>query len=244
MIVVGKREARLDGQTVSYTVKRSPRAKHARLEVRSETGLTVVLPMRYKSSQIPGLLREKRHWILSNLARFGQIRLPGASKELKSGDTVAYLGQSLQIVTQKSRSNAESVKLERNRLAVATGAGNCRLRLALERWFRMQAAELIGEKVDKLSAQLGVTYNRLVIRGQRTRWGSCSQKGNLSFNWRLIMVQEPVIDYVIIHELAHLQEMNHSERFWRLVAQHCPRWREHRKWLRDHAAELGARLSA
>ncbi len=104
--------------------------------------------------------------------------------------------------------------------------------------------KLVEEKIDKLSAHLGVRYNRLVIRGQKTRWGSCSRKSNLSFNWKLIMAPEPVINYVIIHELAHLKEMNHTKRFWELVAQYCPRWREHKKWLNDHTAELGTKLPA
>jgi predicted metal-dependent hydrolase len=81
-------------------------------------------------------------------------------------------------------------------------------------------------------------------RGQKTRWRSCSQKGNLSFNWKLIMMPEPVIDYVIVHELAHLKEMNHTKRFWELVGKHCLEWRYHRKWLKDHGVEFAATLFA
>ncbi|MEA3442918.1 MAG: M48 family metallopeptidase, partial [Chloroflexota bacterium] len=138
---------------------------------------------------------------------------------------------------------ANSIKLERNRLVVATGSASSRLNLVLEQWYRMQAAKLINERVDKLSARLGLTYNRIIIRGQKTRWGSCSHKGNLSFNWKLIMAPEPVIDYVIIHELTHLKEMNHTKRFWELVAEYCPRWCEHKKWLKDHEMDLADKLS-
>lgn len=244
MTIVGKREVNLDGQTVLYTLKRSTKAKHVRLEVRSETGLIVVVPRYYKTDQILDLLKKKRHWILSKLAMFDHARLPTANKKLKSGDTIAYLGQTLEVVTRQSHRNADSVKLEWNKLIVTVRSENCRLPLVVEQWFRTQAKGLISEKVDKLSTHLGVRYNRLIIRGQKTRWGSCSQKGNLSFNWKLIMAPETVIDYVIIHELAHLKEMNHSKKFWQLVAQHCPRWREHKKWLNDHAAEIDTKVSA
>jgi hypothetical protein len=147
------------------------------------------------------------------------------------------------VVTEENRGKADSVKLEQNRLVVTFGSASRRLNSLLEQWYRMQAAKLIKERANKLSAQLELTYNQLIIRGQKTRWGSCSHKGNLSFNWKLIMAPEPIIDYVIIHELVHLKEMNHTKKFWELVAKHCPQWREHRKWLREHETELAAKLS-
>ncbi len=166
-----------------------------------------------------------------------------ADREVKSGDVIPYLGRDLEVVKRQNHRNADSVKLEQNRLVVSLRSATSRLNLVLEQWYRMQAAKLIKARTDKLSARLGLTYNRVTIRGQKTRWGSCSHKGNLSFNWKLIMAPEPVIDYIIIHELTHLKEMNHTKRFWELVTEHCPRWREHKKWLKDHEMELTAKLS-
>ncbi|MFC1963586.1 M48 family metallopeptidase [Chloroflexota bacterium] len=240
---VGKREITLNGQAITYTIKSSPRTKCARLEVRSDTGLTVVIPRYYELDWLPDLLKGKDRWILSKMAKYRQIRSLMAEKELESGDAIPYLGQDREVVTQQSHRNMSSVKLERKKLIVSIGVGNGGLNLVLERWYRTQAGELIREKADKISAHLGVRYNRLIIRGQRARWGSCSQKGNLSFNWRLAMAPEPVIDYVIIHELAHLKEMNHSKKFWELVAKHCTQWRKHKRWLKEHEAELLAKLS-
>ena len=127
-------------------------------------------------------------------------------------------------------------------MLVSLGAGSEGLGPMLEEWYRMQAAALLKRRADELSASLGLTYNRVMIRGQKTRWGSCSHKCNLSFNWRLVMAPKPVIDYVVLHELAHLKEMNHTKRFWKLLAQYCPRWRQRRKWLKDHGPELAAVL--
>jgi len=241
--MVGKRKITVNGQTISYIIKRSARAKHVRLEVRPETGLTVVIPKSYKIGQISDLLEAKGSWILDKLAKYGEVQPLYAEKEVKSGDAIPYLGRDLEVVKRQNRRNADSVKLEQDRLVVSLRSPSSRLNLILEQWYRIQAAKLIKERTDKLSARLGLTYNRVIIRGQKTRWGSCSHKGNLSFNWKLIMAPEPVIDYVIIHELAHLKEMNHTKRFWELVAQHCPEWREHRKWLKDHETELTAKLS-
>jgi hypothetical protein len=236
-------EITLNGETISYTVKRSTKAKYVRLEVRQETGLTVVIPRSYKLKQLPGLLEAKKKWILDKLAKCGRVQSLSTEKELKSGDTIPYLGRDLEVVTEENRGKADSVKLEQNRLVVTFGSASRRLNSLLEQWYRMQAAKLIKERANKLSAKLELTYNQLIIRGQKTRWGSCSHKGNLSFNWKLIMAPEPIIDYVIIHELVHLKEMNHTKKFWELVAKHCPQWREHRKWLREHETELAAKLS-
>jgi len=242
--LAGERKTTLDGQAISYTVKRSTKAKHIRLEVKSGTGLTVVIPNSYNARYIPDLLEAKREWILSKLAKCGQLRSHRIENELKSGDTLPYLGQDLEIVRRQNRGSGDSVRRERNKLIVVLRAEEGRLDLAVEQWYRMQAADLIKGKVEKAVACLGISYNRIIIRGQKTRWGSCSHKANLNFNWKLIMAPEPVIDYVITHELVHLKEMNHTKRFWGLVAEYCPRWRECRKWLRDHGAELAAKLPA
>jgi predicted metal-dependent hydrolase len=242
LTTIGKRKATLDGQTISYIIKRSPMAKYARLEVRPQTGLAVVIPKSYRLTQIPSLLKEKRRWILAKLAKCGHIRLLSAEKEVESGDTIPYLGRNLRVVKRKNDGEAHSIKVEGKRLVVSLKSTKARLNLVLEEWYRREAEKLIRKRVDELRSRLGITYGRLSIRGARTRWGSCSQKGNLNFNWKLMMAPEPVIDYVIIHELAHLKEMNHTKKFWSLVAQHCPQWRKHRKWLKDHEAELSTKL--
>jgi predicted metal-dependent hydrolase len=240
-----KRETSINGQTITYTLKRSLKTKRIRLEVRPQTGLTVIVPRSYNIGQLSGLLESKGRWISRNLARFSHLQSLPAKKELRSGDTVPYLGRDLELVKRENPDGVGDVTLEGNILAVRPELfKNGILESALERWYRAEAARLINERTDKLSSQMGISYKRIVIRGQKTRWGSCSRKKNLSFNWKLIMAPQPVIDYVIIHELTHLKEMNHSKRFWELVAQYCPGWREHKKWLKQHEADLTARLCA
>ncbi|HEX4519154.1 MAG TPA: YgjP-like metallopeptidase domain-containing protein [Gaiellaceae bacterium] len=103
---------------------------------------------------------------------------------------------------------------------------------------RRAARELVTMVADEEAEALGVSFARIEVRGQRTRWGSCSSRGTLSFNWRLVLAPYEVLDYVVVHELCHLREPNHSPRFWRLVAERRPDWHSQREWLRAHGAEL------
>jgi predicted metal-dependent hydrolase len=109
---------------------------------------------------------------------------------------------------------------------------------ALERFYRRAAQTEIRSRLDEACARAGVGYARLTIRGQRSRWASCSPTGTMSFNWRLLLAPEPVVDYVVWHEVCHLEVMDHSPRFWKLVARHCPDYRQHVRWLRQHGASL------
>ncbi len=105
-----------------------------------------------------------------------------------------------------------------------------------------QAAAVLPERVRFFAQQMGLSYGRITIRSQRTRWGSCSAKGNLNFNCLLMLCPEEVQDYVMIHELCHRKELNHSAAFWTEVETYCPDYRTCRKWLKDNGASLIARL--
>lgn len=98
--------------------------------------------------------------------------------------------------------------------------------------------ELFMDSVNRWAPQIGARYGRVSIKDQKTRWGSCSQKGNLNFNWRLIHAPEAVRDYVVIHELCHLTQMNHSQKFWQEVSRFCPDYKSHRQWLRENGRTL------
>lgn len=224
-----------------YTLKRSLRARYVRLEVRAETGLTLVVPRYYDLEELPGLLLKKTCWILDKLAEFGKESTPAAEREIRYGDLVPYLGGYLQIVNNDDVGTGAGIKRIKDKLVVNQSARDGELLPAVEKWYRQQAKRLIRKRVGELSPIMGVTYGRLTIRNTRTRWGSCSPQGNLSFNWKLAMVPEPVVDYVIVHELTHRKQMNHSRKFWKLMDEHCPRWPEHRKWLRSHEVTLAAR---
>jgi len=103
---------------------------------------------------------------------------------------------------------------------------------------RLAVRELVAMLIDEEAPAIGVEPMRIQIRDQRSRWGSCSTRGTLSFNWRLVLAPFDVLDYVVVHELCHLREPNHSRRFWKLVEQRRPDWRAQRDWLHEHGPEL------
>jgi predicted metal-dependent hydrolase len=190
------------------------------------------------------MLESKSRWILDKMDKFNGPAHPGGNGRLRFGDTAPYLGQEVLIVSCQEIASVESVELQGRTIMVHWGQKCSDLESLLEHWYRAQAATILEQKAQGFATEFGVGYSRFSIRGQRTRWASCSRKGTLSFNWRLIMAPEPVVDYVVIHEVAHLKEMNHTKRFWMLVAERCPSWREHKKWLDDHGTELAAVLGS
>ena len=106
---------------------------------------------------------------------------------------------------------------------------------------RLEAEKALGERTAFFAKVMGIDYGRITVRNQKTRWGSCSAKGNLNFNWRLILAPGEVLDYVVVHELAHRREMNHSERFWRLVENILPDYQRQRRWLKENGETLMGR---
>ena len=101
-----------------------------------------------------------------------------------------------------------------------------------------RAAQMLAEKTAHFAKEMGVTYGRITIREQKTRWGSCSSAGNLNYNWKLVLMPPVVLDYVVVHELAHRREMNHSAAFWKVVATWIPDYKKYRKWLRDNGNQF------
>lgn len=103
---------------------------------------------------------------------------------------------------------------------------------------KKKAAVVIGDRAAFYSRSMGVSYGRITIRQQKTRWGSCSIRGNLNFNWKLALMPQDILDYVVVHELAHRREMNHSPAFWKIVEEVLPDYKERRKWLKEHGKEF------
>jgi predicted metal-dependent hydrolase len=124
-------------------------------------------------------------------------------------------------------------------LRVAVGEpGEDAVREALERWYKRQARAEVAWRLDDATARAGTDYTSLSIRGQRTRWASCSSRGAMSFNWRLLLAPLEILDYVVEHEVAHLEVLGHSRRFWALVARRCPDYKRHERWLRRYGSTL------
>jgi predicted metal-dependent hydrolase len=213
---------------IPYSVRRAPRAKRVRVRVDPERGVEVVLPTRTPERAAAAAVAELAPWIERRLAE-----LAGARKRLaRDRGWVPYLDRRLVLVVQ-----AERRRVHRDGEALLVPAGAA-ARPAIERWYRRAARAELTQRLDAATAEAGTSYARLAVRNQSTRWASCGSSGVMSFNWRLLLGPERVLDYVVWHEVCHLQILDHSPRFWALVERHWPSYREERDWLRVHGATL------
>ncbi len=230
----------LAGREVAYTVRRSARAKAVRLRIAPRVGLEIVVPRRARLPDAPALLREHAAWILRTLDRYPPAAAAAGSRPPPGdGDRIPYRGDDYRLLARVDPGRRSAVRLdEAARTLSVRVADAADLAAALEGWYRARARAVLEARAAAFAAALGVRYGRLTVRDQRTRWGSCSSTGNLNFNWRLILAPPAVLDYVVIHELAHRRELNHGPRFWALVAAHCPDYRAHQRWLKAHGGEL------
>ena len=215
-------------EQIDYSVRRSDRARRVRVTVDAIRGVEVVLPRRAAEREAAAAVRELAPWIERRIENLARARATVAAR----GDAVPYLGQLLRVRTEPGRAR---VHRRGDELLAPGGAGRT---AALERWYRRAARAEIASRLDHACALADTSYSGLTIRGQRTRWASCSRTGAMSFNWRLLLADEPVLDYVVWHEVCHLEVMDHSPRFWTLLRRRCPDYLEHARWLRRHGATL------
>jgi predicted metal-dependent hydrolase len=231
--------------SIPYRIRRSERARRARILVDGD-GVEVVVPRRFPLRDVEPFVEEKRAWIERTLRRLRETEAELPAARLDDGGHAPYLGDSLRLAVRvEPGRQREHVARRGHELRVALPASAERLlpedgalREALERWYRRRARAEVAPRLDAACARTGTTYSGLQIRGQRTRWASCSSSGAMSFNWRLLLAPAEILDYVVEHEVAHLELLDHSPRFWRLLAARCPEWREHEAWLRRHGHAL------
>jgi predicted metal-dependent hydrolase len=212
---------------LEYTIRRSPRARRIRVKVDPHDGVEVVIPQRATKREAQAAIAELRPWIDRRLQEAEQAR----ARLAPPPGTVPFLGAHLRLHHEAGRTRA-------HRKDDVLRVPEHRSSEALERWYRAEARREIAPRLVRATAALGRPHTTLAIRNQRTRWGSCSSTGAMSFNWRLVLAPEPVLDYVVWHEACHLVVMDHSRRFWALVERHVPDYREPRRWLRRNGAAL------
>ena len=212
---------------LEYTIRRSPRARRVRVTVDGAGEVIVTLPKKAAERRAAEAVRELRPWI----DRRRSALASAAAEVARAPGTVPYLGATLRLVPEPGR---ERVHRRGDALLVPEGEAT----EAIERWYRRRARAEIGSRLDAATARAGTPYKGLTIRGQRTRWASCSSTGAMSFNWRLLLAPEAVLDYVIEHEVCHLEVMDHSSRFWALLEARVPGWREPAAWLRRYGSTL------
>jgi predicted metal-dependent hydrolase len=210
-----------------YRIRRSPRARRVRVVVDPDGSVIVTLPRRAPERAAAEAVAELAPWI----ARRRRVLARAAEEVARPAGTVPYLGADLALVAQPGR---ERVHRRGDVLLVPDGDP----RAGLERFYRRAARAEVAARLDAATARAGTSYSGLTIRGQRTRWASCSSEGRMSFNWRLLLAPPEILDYVVEHEVCHLEVMDHSPRFWALLESRVPDWAAHAAWLRRYGSTL------
>lgn len=230
---------------IPYEERRNSRAKRLSLRVgRDRVRLTA--PSKATQREIREFVKVNQDWIFAHWVKVQEELLQIPERQYRNGETIPFLDHSLTLRILKSNHKRIALRDRKEEKiidicvpeAINPGHQSEAIRGILEKWLKLKAREVFCFKLDKLSAQMGVKYKDFRLKEQKTRWGSCSSKGNINLNWRIILAPERVVDYLIIHELAHLKHMNHSASFWQVVGQYCPEYAACRHWLKVNGENL------
>jgi hypothetical protein len=219
----------VDGEKVIVRTKRNRRARRMTLRIDAANDCAVlVLPSRVSFAEGIDFARSKAPWVKEKLEALPP-RMPFAP-----GETLRVKGESLTIrydarVGPRAKRDGEYLRV---------GGEPDQVRDRVVHWLRERARLIVARRVEERAALIGKRFRRVTLRDSRTRWGSCSARGNLSFSWRLILAPVEVLDYVVSHEVAHLAEMNHGPRFWKLVEELAPNSTKARDWLGEYGTAL------
>ena len=232
-----RREIELDGRWVSYTLRRSARARYLRADISLRAGLRVTLPDGLNEARVESFLRSRRVWVIRALTRLERLATLIPDRSLDHGSTVPFLGSLLTLNLSTGRP-ARVGRLGDSLIVHTPRRTRSGVHAALVAWYREEAARILGAYAEELAARHGLDFRRVIIRDQKRRWGSCSASGTLSFNWRLMLAPESVGRYLVAHELAHRAHPDHSRRFWAKVAELCPGFRQEERWLKKNGVGL------
>ncbi len=242
MISVGDtiESVQIGNRRVQYRVRRSRTAHRMRIRV-SPAGVEVVTPAGAEQDRAGQFVRQNSRWVISQLdfiKRASDLRVKPASS---GPESILLRGKitRVEIVQDESSRRYALVALVDNRIVIRVPVQHAiDAKAALEAWLRRKAKADITKRLQVRAKEMRQQPGRVYIMGQRTKWGGCSRRRNLSFNWRLVMAPPEVLDYIVVHELAHLAEPYHSTNFWLIVRSYCPDYDRHRRWLRDNEQRL------
>ena len=221
---------------LSYQIVRSSRRKKLTITVERDRTVIVHAPTAATEESIKQIVDSKRQWLFEkiNHSQKYEALLHAPGKEVVNGESVPYLGRDYVIEITETKTGG----VEFLRRFLIPAAQQEKRRKVLKEWYLSRAAEIILPRVQRHAKELGVIFSEAKIVDNRYRWGSCTVKDNVNLNWRLIKAPMFVIDYVIVHELAHLLEANHTPRFWNIVRAKAPNSEKAKAWLKEHGQIL------
>lgn len=220
---------------VPYILKRSRKRKRTiSLQITRQSDVVVFAPHFTSIAEINSFIEQKHDWIQKNIQRQKEQRLYAIEKQYVSGEHFYYLGATYPLEVFFQQNLPYGLVFWSNRFYLNCEDVQARRKNYFIEWYKTKASQYLTSQVEHLGSRLQLLSKSIRITSARTRWGSCSQENNLAFSFRLIMAPPAVIDYVIVHELMHIKEKNHSSRFWKLVGDAMPEYKLHRRWLAEN----------
>lgn len=234
----------IDGLTTELPVRLIWRKRQKRIRLRLDTDagiLKVSAPRNVSEKRIMNFLEQEEAWIRKQWQKF-ETAVADVSREKHAGDNHIFIWGSwwpviTKQITNRGKTDVMVLRLKQAHIECAVGGKPTELQVPAElkqKFLERLARRFIPARVRKRGEEMGLEPDKVYIRSQKTKWGSCSSRKNVSFNWRLIMCPIRIIDYLIVHELSHLQHMNHGEQFWKLVEAHYPDRKEAQRWLKEN----------
>jgi len=226
-------------KTIEFAISYRNRRTLA-IQIKPPGSILVMSPLGLSQETVKSMVRSKGDWIIKKLLNIKKIASVSINREFRDGESFLHLGREcfLQIIPDKSLKRPK-IRLSDGWLQIITPSEDRDgLKKVLEKWYRKEAEKIITERLDFYRPKLNVEPAHVKVKQQKRRWGSCTPKGDLFFNWRIVMAPLPVVDYIIVHEMSHLIHKNHSARFWKTVEKVLPDYRARRKWLRDHGITM------
>lgn len=227
------RKIDLLGNTVEYDVRHSADATESRIDVDIHS-VTVVVPAS-EEVQPTELLEENAAWVIDKRRRYDSYRQQAPDRTFEAGECFPFLGKDRELAIEprpKHGITEASIRLRQSAVEQSS------VEQVLENFYRSRARDHLTDRVDQYAEQMGLDYETLELRNQRTRWGSCSTGGTISLNWRLVMAPPEIVDYLVVHELAHLLEQHHGRAFWQLIAEYIPNYKAKAEWLEQNGVRL------
>ncbi|MBD3363033.1 DUF45 domain-containing protein [Candidatus Dojkabacteria bacterium] len=224
---------------IEYKVKKSSRAKRISIRITNDGNTIVTLPQKVSKKHAHKFVEQKQTWIKNTLKKINKNRI---SYNFKQGEKFIFLDDYLylnfihkKLVYPRAEITSENINIYRDENRELP---KNKIKEVIIKTFKKYFRNLVQEAVEEYNSIYQFKYNRIAIKNNKTNWGSCSSKKNLNFTWRLIFAPLDIIDYVVVHELCHLKEQNHSKKFWKLVSKAIPDYKTRKKWLKENSSRL------
>jgi predicted metal-dependent hydrolase len=232
-------KVKINNREIEVVVTRKNR-KTISIKISESCEIIICAPLNIDDEKVKEIIKDKEEWVAQSLKQIETKRKENVS--FKEG--ILYLGIRYTLDIHKVKHKTLKIIFDNNTFNIYISESllekemDVHLKELLTKWYRVQARRIFQERVNYYSSKLKLSPKRMAIKDQKSRWGSCSSKGNINLNYRLIMAPIEIIDYVIVHELCHLVHLNHSKEFWALVKEISPNYLKYKEWLKNNGNML------